>query len=421
MRGYEVANLINERRNAIATEVMQLERFQRHAEHDAARLSGALEDAWVTLAATVVPILDGTGLDQVAQALHLRAIGAAQVRARLQTTHQQLADRLRRAEQNPLYVEREGALNAAAIQKAELTSAYAPLLESTGALEAEPLFVELVDQRYDTPDYAVKFWQVSYYRHWKHGDLIVEKHGARYGVETFGALAVKYLAEREARDTLHAQLRGVREQTRAIGHAINDVDTLRQQLQDVPATVLTDTRRRVREHLKDLPEAEVFKLLQHSPASTLAYKRVIGLQKQMDYLRELARETRAPIQALRTQSNKLHRKAAKMMRTKNYSRTFSRHEVDRTVGVDKSASWAKRRQRLHETRTRVVEFHHYDRYDPMRDLLWWDYMSDGRLDGRFFDEVSARPHRPSVPRSAPDPSGHDIDDHGIDDHDLDIS
>ena len=43
-----------------------------------------------------------------------------------------------------------------------------------------------------------------------------------------------------------------------------------------------------------------------------------------------------------------------------------------------------------EARTHIVEFHHYERWNPAADVLWWDVMSDGRLDGNFIPEVRAR-------------------------------
>ena len=83
----------------------------------------------------------------------------------------------------------------------------------------------------------------------------------------------------------------------------------------------------------------------------------------------------------------------KLIRPKNIGRHWQDADYQRRFGKDRTVSWSKRRSRIRDARTRVVEFHDYSRWDPMRDFLWWDVMTDGQLDGNFIDEVRARgPH-----------------------------
>ena len=88
--------------------------------------------------------------------------------------------------------------------------------------------------------------------------------------------------------------------------------------------------------------------------------------------------------------NKLLRTRGKLERPKNQHARWSDAEAQRMIGQDRTEKWRKRRAYYDDARTRVVEFHHYDRYDPVRDFLWWDVMTDGRLDGNFIDEVRER-------------------------------
>jgi hypothetical protein len=285
-------------------------------------------------------------------------------------------------------------VNAIEIKRAELDDNIAPLQASVTLLEDEQMFHELLTWRYGTSDYAVKFWQVSYYRHWKHGDIIVEKHGPRLNKTDFGAIVALYVDEKQALRTFNAERAKLLEELKQISSLLQQVQETQALLADVDSVVLKNARTRLKEYLRVLSEKDLFRVLQSDEAATLAYKRVVGIGKKQHYLDALnSEQVKASIAELDASEQKLRRHLNKLQRPKYAGRSFSDEEVRSMAGPDRSARWHKRREHYEEARTAVVEFHHYDRYDPMRDWLWWDLMSDGRIDGNFISEV--RDHGPS--------------------------
>jgi hypothetical protein len=240
----------------------------------------------------------------------------------------------------------------------------------------------------------VKFWQVAYYRHWKHGDILVEKHGPRLNKVDFGGIVALYLDEKQALNTFNAERAKLLEEHKQIVSLQQQVQETQALLADVDGVVLKNARTRLKEYLRVLPEKDLFRILRTDEAATLAYKRVAGITKKEAYLSALNDEQiRASLIELEQSKQKLRRNLSKLYRPKYAGRSFSDADIRSMAGPDRSAKWHKRREHYEEARTCVVQVQPYDRYDPMRDWLWWDLMSDGRIDGNFISEV--RDHGPS--------------------------
>ncbi len=65
---------------------------------------------------------------------------------------------------------------------------------------------------------------------------------------------------------------------------------------------------------------------------------------------------------------------------------MTQEEFDRRFR-DRNDAWNKRWQRYDTTRSQIIVYERYDTYDPVADVIWWDIMTDGRLDGNFIPEV----------------------------------
>jgi hypothetical protein len=156
------------------------------------------------------------------------------------------------------------------------------------------------------------------------------------------------------------------------------------------------------------------------PAAQLAHARILGIAKKREYLSALEdKQLKDALRELGVQEQKLFRTRAKLQRPKNAGRAWPDHEVQRMVGVSRTDRWRKRRERWGHTHTQIVTFHDYGRYDPVRDFLWWDVMTDGRLDGDFIPEVHAR--GPRVSDHHHDHARHEPEPTWRDDHTLDAS
>ncbi|MDP2342229.1 MAG: hypothetical protein Q8O67_14830 [Deltaproteobacteria bacterium] len=378
---------------ATNVEVVALERLQRGIDADVKKIELEIDQAWSQLAETLIPTWDAATFDRASALLKLPTIAAAQVERRLA---EHLA-KLRKAHQllssDPLYADRENKINEAQIKLAEMNEAVAPLQGSVTTLEDEPYFEELLAYRYGTESYQVKFYQLSYYTHWKHADLIVEKHGGRLKADTFGAIAAKYIDEKQAVAQLLAEQKRHNDVVAAADQRARQVAEAEQAIEQAVPSALTIVRARVREHLAPLPDADVAALLASVPDVDLAWRRIAGLKKKQEYLAALAKEqVSAPLSDLAAVRSKLTAHRNKLQRPKNLSRLWPAAEWAPRLTNDRAAKWQKRRERVQHTRHEIVTFHHYDRWDPYGNILWWDVMSDGRLDGNFIHEVRDRPH-----------------------------
>jgi hypothetical protein len=167
---------------------------------------------------------------------------------------------------------------------------------------------------------------------------------------------------------------------------------------------LQAVRTRVVDHLRPLDEATLVAMFASHDEGLLACKRIIGIGKKKAYLSSLEQEqVKAGLEEMQATSAKLARTRTKLTRSKYFNVPWPDAEVQRLVGPDRRERWGKRRERMGQTRTHIVEFHHYERWNPAADFLWWDVMSDGRLDGNFIPEVRARGpvHQAFVPDVSP--------------------
>lgn len=392
---------IDKQIDVVTQETAALEKLQRGIQQDVARIDDELAQGWAQLAETLIPVLDTGVLDRAAALLRLPTIRSAVVEEQLRKTVADARNRYAKAIADPLYVNREAIANEVAIRTAEVDDASKPLEDSTRALESEPYFEELLQYRYGTEEYNVRFYQMLYYTHWKHADLIVEKHGARMKADDFKTIAVKYVDEKAALRSLLSVKQSQKDKLAAAVAAERLVKELEDAIQNAAPRALASVRGRVREHLVPLDDNDVGALFVAVPDVDLAFRRVVGLKKKHEYLTALVQEqVRGPLADLGNMRHKLFADRTKLSRPKNWNRQWSQQDYDRRFNNDRAGKWRKRRERIQDTRTHIVEYHHYDRWSPGSDLLWWDLMTDGRIDGNFIDEVRERP-RPYVHHSQP--------------------
>lgn len=373
-------------------ETSAIEKLQRGVSADMMRIDDEVDQAWKQLTETLLPSLDKAAFDTAAQILRLPSIAADTVSKRVAETITQNQNRLKKLTSDDLFVNGEAITNEISIKRAEIDEAIANVRAGYADLEGAPLFEELLAYRYGTPEYQVRFWQLSYYNHWKHADLIVERFGARYKAANFAEIAARYVDEKSAWNELVKTKSVLDARQAAVDQVVRDAATAKDAIDNAGPRALTSARGRVREHLSALDDNDVARLLAPHPAAELAFRRIAGLKKKKEYLKALQdQQLKTSLTDLDAMRRKLYADRQKLNRPKNLHRSWTDDEYRRRFGVDRRPKWQKRRERWEQTRTTVVHFHDYDRWSPTSDLLWWDVMSDGRLDGNFIDEVRSRP------------------------------
>lgn len=370
---------------------------ERQAEHqaDLAALDARVAEAWEHLCAVLVPDLEPERLGALAWQLGLPAVRAAAVEAgTTQEVARQQAE-LAAVEADAEYQNREGIALECKLLLAECQELLAPLEAVYAEVVADPRFDRLRSLGYGTPRYAGRWWSLSFYRDWKEGDELVEAFGPERKADDFPALLHKVEEAETAARTLLDERDQLRARDQRISRLVERHDDAARALEQMPQRRLTAVRGTVRAHLQDLDEARLVALVGDAHAHAVAVQRLAGLAAQRRYLVAAAQryieEPRAQVGAAILRNN---RDLQKLSRPKNAHHTFDAAKMHKRF-VARPAAFSKRRERYAETRATIVGFDGYDRGSVARDFLWWDLMSDGRLDGDFIPEVAS--HRQRYP------------------------
>jgi hypothetical protein len=85
------------------------------------------------------------------------------------------------------------------------------------------------------------------------------------------------------------------------------------------------------------------------------------------------------------------------------NKRFTQEQFQKRFG--RGARYGRIYDRYSRANQTVYVFHDYDRASPLEDFLWWDLMTDGRMDGNFIPEVSEYyAERPGYQYERPGPS-----------------
>lgn len=281
-------------------------------------------------------------------------------------------------------------------RKEELLAHRLPFTEFTSRCEAHARFRHLIAVGYDTPAYAVPFWRSAYYQDWKAGDEVVELFPERSSDERalrFADLRATWLDHLDSITALNASLHSVESDLAAISTLTRVHAQLGLELAALPGKHLDLWRERLISHLRALGLENLDPALETEPAIARLLKALDGLDHKARYLESVATEARALAKALTDEKAKLAADLAKSQRPKAAGTTFDGAAIQKRF-VERPTKFRTRISNLTEVHTTV---RHYDDWSAARigqQLLWWDVMTDGRLDGNFIDEVRDHRHSP---------------------------
>ena len=362
---------------------------ERIREHDAdlAAIDARLGEAWAHLGAVLVPDLDPARLDALALRIGLPAIGARAVEAGTRSELARQQGLRAAAGASPLYQNREGIRNECEIRIAECDELLAPLRAVYDVICWDPRFTRLRVNGYGTGGYTGRWWSLSYYRDWKEADELVESFGPGLRAAEFTALLHKVGEAEAAARTLQDDRDALSDRLIQVQALEDQHDDAGRALDEMPQRRLAAVRGSVRAHLEPMPENSLAALLGDDHVVVVALQRLTGLAAQRRYLTAAARTYLIePREQLSTIAHRNRRDIEKLARPKNAGKVFEATKMDKRFR-GRSAAFVKRRERYGQTRETVTTFHHYERGSLAQDFLWWDLMSDGRIDGDFIPEV----------------------------------
>jgi hypothetical protein len=274
---------------------------------------------------------------------------------------------------------------------AELVEFCAPFGDVVARL-AHPRIRRLIDVNYGTDAYDVPIWRMSYYADWKAGDEILEKMpaGSTWAdVRSQWIEAITTIAGYEERlGTLRAEV--------AAGEELEARYVAAQQsLATLDERHLKMARDAVGRHIEQTTVLTLAQMLATDPHVELLAKKYDGLAHKVQYLDELGAKQLVPLeQALAMEKAKLDRDLVKYQRPKKQREQFPGDKFEKRF-YGRDVRFRKQFDRYRTTHETVWVYDDWRRPSLMEEFLWWDVMTDGRLDGDFIPDVQEfRSRRP---------------------------
>ena len=319
---------------------------------------------------------------------------------RMERKRQELSARIIAIEADEKYVRREQLLDPAAgeltLKRDEMEKQFKILEESVTRYESEWPFLVLVERGYDTEQYNLPWWDLQYYEDWKYGDQITEK----FEQQSFRDVVYNYNQVKAGRDAFQSDLLALKKQIADVESLVTERAKAILDLENLEVDTLAACRQQLREHLEYIDRTDLAAWSAADPNRTGLLKRIHGIEKKMEYLDEMVKRYLEPERNQLTATvAKLNNKIVKYRRPKNAYATIPVEEANRML-KDPTAKLDARHRRYNETYQTVLYFDSYDSFDYARDMLWWDLMTRGRVEGDYIPEVQAwREEHPGLPRA----------------------
>lgn len=238
--------------------------------------------------------------------------------------------------------------------------------------EAVEGFQELVATGYDTPAYALRWWDKDYWRLWSQGDRVCEALGlADFGDDVLPAWEKARAPRQQWREEV-ARLEAERE---TVLDLVRQRDQSITRLQRLPEIYLEESWKLLADHLAqaDVPLLESWR--GEDRAVELLLRRLSGLGARRAYFQALKDGQLAEtIQQLSERRSKLIHQATKLMRPKNAGLTVPAPEPGLR---DKIAKIRARRFATARTNQKVMAFDKFEQWQvPDRPSSWWPVWVD---------------------------------------------
>lgn len=304
-----------------------------------------------------------------------------------------LANRLKAIEANENYQKREFLLapetGVLTSQAAELEGMYNEAAAFCGKLESMKRFNELATRRFGTDEYphrgVFRFFKSEYLTDWKYADIIT----AAMKEPNFAAILEQYDEAKNRRMVFGQSLADVRAHINAIAAAAAEHEEKQKLLENIADRYAVRVGSFVAEWLRNAGAAAINALAAGGEELPEEARRADGLEHQIDYIRGLAEKVTADRNVLVTKSDAITQEAMRYkadpyrFRNKRWERGSFAKKFDRD-----STRYDKLHRKYEQTGETIYVFNDYGRGSMMQDFLWWDIMTDGRLDGNFIPEVN---------------------------------
>ena len=402
MRGWELAQRFDELATLAGAEVEATDRALAQLEADLEGVKGQWREAALALAAVYVPELTTEALAGAERRTGFRGYGRFDPIQARQKEEVRLRADLEAVGRDARYVDREALIGPEGSITRRLVEArdmLEPWVAECRVFEDQEGFLELVEIGYDTPAYAVRWWEPRYWRLWAAGDRICSALGmADFGDDVLPA----YRRVAEPRERWKGVVAGIMAEVEEVRGVVQHHDRTLHRLQNLTSIYLDECREVMVRHLEGADAALLETWAEGERGLVVGIRKVAGLRAKQEALGEVMGVLRAERAQLVAERSKAVQKSGKFTSTKRRSAEqgvfiaegFHRGRMEKV---------AQRRAKTLRTAGRIVAYDRYDRFDVAENApeLWWWEMT-GRLPDRRMElwRYYERHPNPAVRREA---------------------
>lgn len=267
---------------------------------------------------------------------------------------------------------------------AEVRSFLEPWQKTVSRFEDHAVFRRLYERNYGTPQYGYKWWHPYYYRDWREHDELLEATGK----PTLQALIDEYEKALQNRNQWRDSLREAEAHINEVKGLLSEQTNKIERLERLDDQYLTEARGTLIDHISGLAPAILVELAEDS-LIVAQLTQLDALKAKKQYLSELIQERlEKDGQAIQNQLHSLDKEINKLSRPKHAGTMIPVDRYEKR-GQDPTERYESRWQKVDHTSSTISDFRDYNRGSLVGDLLWWDVMTDGRLDGSFLPGVNS--------------------------------
>lgn len=352
-------------------------------------------ESLAALAATLLPDLsDATAVDALASRLGLHEI---------KTLHNQLIESLaknafrrKEIESSEQYSERDLHLLRLETKRNELEPLYKHTHLEWQKLQAQEKLAELIARGYGTDQYAhrgwFRFFNKQFLDDWRCADAAAEAQG----FASFEELRIAYNDRAEQMQVLGRDWNELGEQKAAIERLEQEREHLILAESELPKETYREMGERIAAIL-DNGKSPLVDSLPNPDALRSRLNEISGMSAQTEYLDGLRTQVERESATIAERAEKLRQERNRYAENRHRYRNkqFSDDQWNKRFGGHRTARYEPIYGRYQRASDTVYVFHDYNRASGLDDFLWWDVMTDGRMDGNFIPEVREwRDHNP---------------------------
>lgn len=395
----QVLKVVQGQRTVLDQQFQRLSEVERYHQTERQKVLEQRDQAAADLGRALLPALDPPSIARAAQITGLVGLPQENLPGQRESRRAWLSQRLSEITHDPRYRDREllrhprtGSLVTAL---ADATEQRRPLADVVDRCESHMRWTRLLELGWGTEEQKAPWWRFSYWSDRSAAAEIV----AQSGKASFAEVREEYRVAKETVATYDAELARLRGEM-AAGEALDaEYAKLYEEYTNLDQWALDAARVRLVRHMLSADTSLMNQRVAAHKDVRLLFLTTSGLAAKVGYLDGIhgkhANEMRDDLNAQKSKLDAIHHRAAYKGRGMPYDKL-------QALAVDRRERYDKRFARWGKTYNTVYVYDRWDRGRWYGDLLWWDLMTRGRLDGSYIHDVHVFHH--THPEYVYDPS-----------------